>query len=147
MGRSYEIGSLVFSTATEKSSAMALALSDAYWVPIYLFIDPSLSFAWRIIVGRLFKSVHPSTKVLWLFDPATAIPIPKGRPGMFNVSPCLESQGCYLIPFYYLLSALLPTLAGLSFFCFLAHSDCSHIKFFNIFRKEIGVLVWPLCSG
>ena len=29
---------------------------------------------------------------------------PEGRPGMSDVSPCLESQGCHLIPLYYLLS-------------------------------------------
>ena len=50
------------------------------------------------MVRRFSTKCHVQNSVRVLHHP------PKGRPGMSDVSPCLESQGCHLIPLCYLLS-------------------------------------------
>ena len=73
-------------------------------------------------------------------------------PDSFVSPPCLESQGCHLIPLYCLLLVLLPTPIALSFlfFCQLAHfPEFFSRKFFKfcLLFVKIGFLVWLLFSS
>ena len=60
--------------------------------------------------------VHP-------YPPTPQVLVPEGRLGMSDISPpCLESQGCCLIPLYYLLSCPSAEFCYSFFFLFLSFS-------------------------
>ena len=67
---------------------------------IYVDFVVSILPFFKSIFFEKFGCFMPQTKVL-LPSPASA---PKGRLGCLMSPPCLESQGCHLIPLYYLLS-------------------------------------------
>ena len=80
----------------------------------------------------------------------TLLYAPKGRPWMSDVSLCLESQGCHLIPLYCLLLVLLPSPVSLFvlsfFFCLLAHSpDFFPENSSLVFRWGIGFWSFFCC--
>ena len=59
---------------------------------------------------------------------------PEGMPGMSVGTPCLESQGCHLIPLSYLLSCFSLTLSVLSFSANGPFSWLFSRKFSNLFH-------------
>ena len=92
--------------------------SARYKLTVIIIIEcPKLKFTWPVWVQHcvLFYIVCDSI--------TSALAWKGGRVCLMS-SPCLESQGCHLIPIYCLLSCSLPnpiTLSVLSFFCLLVH--------------------------
>ena len=78
-----------------------------------------------------------------------APPPPKGGRGCLMSPPCLESQGCHLIPLCCLLSCSSAKSCYpfyLIFFCLLVlSSELFSRKFFNMFRKEIVFFLYDSC--
>ena len=79
---------------------------------------------------------------------------PEGRPGCLMSPPCLESQGCHLIPLFYPLScSYLPLLLFLScpFFLLMSHSpDILKILHYFLLRNRVFsfvVVFWLLFSS
>ena len=72
---------------------------------------------------------------------------PKRGQGGLMSPPCLESQGCYLIPLYYFISCS-SVYCHYSFCHFSAYRPIlltfSSQKILNIFQLKIGILVWLL---
>ena len=86
---------------------------------------------------------HFSLPNQWHWHLAHLFQLPKGGQGCLITPPCLESQGCHLIPLYCLLSRFSAS-SSYSFRCisFLPTGPCCRTflrKFFNIFHYDIGL--------
>ena len=77
---------------------------------------------------------------------------PEGRPGISDVSPCLESQGCHLIPIYRLRSCFAAQSCYSVFFYVLAHSAELFVEYSSLRYRlfcmahvyQLGEVSWPV---
>ena len=86
--------------------------------------------------GRLSWTRKSGCSVL--SEPRACSPflLPEGKPGMSDVSPCLESQGCHLIPLFYhpaplFFCPLMLLFPSCPFFSLMAH--CPNFSSENLF--------------
>ena len=85
-------------------SALSLIKPDFFFV-CYIPQSFPLHFSWLGVKNQIFIYLSILFFSVVYYRPSMfALHWPKGRPGTSDVSPTLESQGCYLILLFYVLS-------------------------------------------